>query len=98
MTIRVPRLNVNGTAAQVLVDEYARAIWALDSAIVALLNVTVHGRDYYAMGDHALSDAQREHRGRLAKLNDVRDELQTIYGDILEQNAILTERRYGKTA
>ena len=58
---QLPMVHTNGTSGQALASEYANALRALDDAIETLNSVTVHGRDYYPIGDRAFCDAQLEH-------------------------------------
>jgi hypothetical protein len=89
----LPRIHLNGTHATTLLSGYAEALAAVDRAILAVLNITVHGRDYYVISDAAIDEALAEHRGRLIKLNEVRDELQTINLDLIRQNYERLARR-----
>lgn len=91
--VEIPRLHLNGTDAATLLEGYTRALATLDRAILAVLNITVHGRDYYIISDSAADTAIAEHRGRLMKLNEVRDELQTINLGLIEQNFERLARR-----
>jgi hypothetical protein len=82
---QLPLIHLNGTSGRVLVREYADALDAVDKAIAAVGNVTVHGRDYYLIGERAATDASTEHHQRLRKLSDVRAEPHLIYSSVLEQ-------------
>jgi hypothetical protein len=75
------------------VTEYANALTAVDDAIGVVGNITVHGRDYYPIGDRATLDASREHHERLRKLNEIRAELHLFYSSVLEQTI---ERQAGQ--
>jgi hypothetical protein len=53
----LPRIHLNGTHATTLLSGYAEALAAVDRAILAVLNITVHGRDYYVISDAAIDEA-----------------------------------------
>lgn len=85
-----PRIHLNGTDGKVLLDEYHTAIEALQSAIMALERVTVHGRDYYVIARPAGAPdpscvAMDEHRARLNKMREVVRDLVSIASNIQRQ-------------
>jgi hypothetical protein len=49
---------------------------AIDNALTKLMLAIPHGRDYYVQGDSALKLAMDQHRARVQKLIDVREENQ----------------------
>lgn len=78
-----PRLNVGGTSPNVLLNEYATAVVGIETAIKAVRDTTVHGRDHYSIGKFLA--AQNEHRERLVKLEQIHKELNDIYYNLYEQ-------------
>jgi hypothetical protein len=87
-----PRLNLNGTDGATLLDEYVRAIAAVQDAIAAVQAVTCHGRDYYIISSEAASAAFAEHNARLAALGKVHRQLEAIALNISEQLDARTAR------
>ena len=77
--LQTPRVHLNGTPKQTLMDEYLQA---LDAARQAYNVVGVRGcpnqRDYYPLGAAAWDSAIHEHNVRMAKLKDVCDELEAL--------------------
>ena len=82
-----PTIHMNGTSKAQLVKEYEAAYDAVDNAIKVFREITVHGRDYYVQPDypHVFYRAQDEHQALLNKLFDVRKDLETRLGHLLEQ-------------
>jgi hypothetical protein len=84
-----PRIHLNGTGGETLLNEYGDAIEQLTDALYALQQVTVHGRDYYvqatATGPDPSSVAMDEHRARIKSLQGVLAELTAIYSNLGEQ-------------
>ena len=81
----VPTIHLNGTAGEVLRDQYAAAAEAVHKAIAALCDAGPNARDYYVQGPDAGFAAQREHEARLASLKYVRDELVAIREGLQDQ-------------
>jgi hypothetical protein len=82
-----PTLHMNGTSKEALVREYEAAYDSVCEAMTKLWEVTVHGRDYYVQADYpaCLYRAQDERAAMYNKLVEVRDELETRLGNILDQ-------------
>ncbi len=74
----IPCVHNNGTSRDDLLKQMFNAALAVQNAIDKLCDATPHGRDYYPLGDAAFKTARDQHRSRLAKLNDVLQELQHI--------------------
>lgn len=70
-----PVINLNGTSAQDLIDEYREAYSAIRKAYEVLQRVTVHGRDFQTAPAGTYEKARAEHHARLAKLQEVENEL-----------------------
>lgn len=81
----IPTVHLNGTGAPALLQELHTAYLALQEAIVALRQVTVHGRDYYPQGQHAYGQARDEMDRRLGQLADVQRDVQTMYESLEQQ-------------
>lgn len=82
----IPTVHMNGTAGKDLQAELQTAHEALQQAIDALRQVTVHGRDYYVQGPSAYAQARHEMDARVTALGDVLAELQTMYQAVYQQN------------
>lgn len=81
----IPTIHLNGTSKANLLDEIEAAYVAIEAAISALRQVTVHGRDYYVQGPNAYPQARDEMDKRLASLYTVQQELQSMYEAIHAQ-------------
>jgi hypothetical protein len=76
--MRFPTIHLNGTSFETLNREYLAAYFAVDAALDALGEVTVHGRDYYVQEGNAVSEAIEEHRERLRALEKIKSDLVQI--------------------
>ena len=74
-----PTIHLNGTGAPTLLAELDKAIDGIDAAYTAVASMTVHGRDYYPQGPQAIQVAQVEHRRRLRRLTEIKNELLEMY-------------------
>ena len=78
----LPTIHLNGTSVRSLLDDNSRAHTALTEAIQYLAQTAPNGRDYYPQGDidgtPALYIAQDQHSERMAKLLQVKRELEQI--------------------
>ena len=81
----IPTVHLNGTAGEVLRDQYAVAAAAVQDAIDAVCDAGPNSRDYYVQGSDAALVAQREHETRVKALKVVRDELAAIGDGIQDQ-------------
>lgn len=86
----IPRIHLNGTSAQDLLDEMFEAKHALDQAIEALQRATPNARDYYVIGPNAVAEAREGHEARMHKLSDVAAELNAIMEGIADQQLART--------
>jgi hypothetical protein len=90
LDMRIPTIHLNGTGAKTLSSELETAYRALCAAIDAVQAITVHGRDYYLQNPAdgsthgAYTEARDEMDARLLALYGVRDELLTMYTEIVE--------------
>jgi len=76
--MKLPTIHVNGSSAQTLAESYQFAATELASALTALENVDLNGRDYYPQGPDAWSQAQREHLERCQNLKKIIEQTQAI--------------------
>jgi hypothetical protein len=84
--VKVPTVHLNGTSKAGLMDPIGEALTALNAALEALWGVAPNARDYYVQTDpDAFSKAAAEHRGRVDRLTDVKNELGEILIGIDEQ-------------
>ncbi len=81
----IPTVHMNGTAGEVLREQYNAAATAVRKAIDAICDAGPNARDYYVQGPDAGQAAQREHEARVVALKRVRDELATIVESIQDQ-------------
>ena len=81
----IPTVHLNGTAGEVLRDQYVAAAAAVRKAIDAVCDAGPNARDYYVQGPDAGLAVQREHEARVASLRHVRDELAAIAEGIQDQ-------------
>lgn len=77
--MRIPTVHLNGTDKTTLLAELEAALTALHAAQQALLQITVHGRDYYPQGDFACNQAREEMNRRAYMLQTVAQELTDLY-------------------
>lgn len=83
--MRAPTIHLNGTSAEVLLDNVRKALVALDIARTQITNMAPHPRDYYLQGEYAFDSASDSHASMLAKLKDIREEVYKVYEGILDQ-------------
>jgi hypothetical protein len=81
----IPAVHLNGTAGEVLRDQYTAAAAAVRKAIDAVCDAGPNARDYYVQGTDAAPVAQREHEARVKALKTVRDELAAIVEGLQDQ-------------
>ena len=73
--MRVPTMHLNGTSAQVLVDDAAAAVGDAERLLRQLYRIAPHGRDFYPQGPQALKEAAEEHRTLIEKVEMILAEL-----------------------
>lgn len=81
----VPTVHLNGSAGEVLRDQYTAAVEAVRKAIDAVCDAGPNSRDYYVQGPDASLAAQREHEARVKALKGVHDELAAVVESIQDQ-------------
>lgn len=69
----LPKINLNGTSAESLFDEYINAQHAVRKALRTLQACTCHGRDFQCNPAEDYNQALFERAENLAKLDDVLD-------------------------
>lgn len=83
--MQYPRIHLNGSNGQDLLNRYSTAMKTLSDAIEALQAIDVHGRDYYTISSDVAAVAMREHNARLSSLNSVLQDLERIATSIRKQ-------------
>ena len=80
-----PRVHLNGTSGEALLDENRKARDAVAVAFALLAHGGPNARDYYVIGTDAFRQARDEHRDRLRQLRIVLDELDDVGMQIADQ-------------
>ena len=80
--MELPVIHMNGTAPEALIEGYSAVYYALNDALTALHRATPNARDYYPIGEEATARAMAEHKARVASLEAVRREMQTIIAHV----------------
>lgn len=75
----VPRVHLNGDTKDTLLRELRDAHDAVDAAIKKVQEITIHGRNYYPISQHAYTKARHEQDVRLRRLNDTLEELRYLW-------------------
>ena len=83
----IPQVHWYGTSRDELVRQLSDAQEAIVAAVLAMGRATPHGRDYYVIGDQAITQARAEHQARLDKLHSILGDLQQITEGVLVQEA-----------
>lgn len=76
--MQLPVVNMNGTSGKDLFEMNLAAVGKLRDAIDALAKACPNGRDYQTLGPDAMRKATNEHSQRMARLLDVKAELDII--------------------
>jgi len=84
-TIAVPRIHLNGTSKNALMEDYLTAYRKLTEAAKALQEAAPNARDYYPQGSDVYTQAASEHTARLVKIRSILDDLDTICNAISDQ-------------
>lgn len=74
-----PSIHLNGTSKEELARQIEQALTDLNRALGSLEQAAPNARDYYPQGDGAFKQARAEHTGRVGKLCEVREDLETLY-------------------
>jgi len=77
-----PTVHLNGTSRQALLEGYVAAARAVREAMEAVQAAAPNARDYYVQGPAEWGLAQKEHRARLEKLEEVRAELEALAEEV----------------
>ena len=85
-TYSLPRLNLNGTSAGALEDEYAEASMMVRKAKHAVAACTCHPRDFQFQGPTAFNAALSEREAVLRSLDDIESYLDAWYWNAVAQN------------
>ena len=84
--MQFPRIHLNGSSAESLLEQYRRAVVAVANACTVVGDIDVNGRDYYVINSGAFTIARHEHIERRRKLKALYDELAEVYHDIERQH------------
>jgi hypothetical protein len=76
--MQIPCIHFNGTSKEALIRELCNASEALEAAFQALKKTAPNNRDYYPIGAAAFEAAYNEHNARLAKVDDVKKEVDAL--------------------
>ena len=79
----IPSIHLNGSGIKNLTEQYEEAIESVSNTINAL--PVPQGRDYYVKEEGSFERAREQFTGQVAKLNEVLEELKTIYRGIRRQ-------------
>jgi hypothetical protein len=71
----LPRVNLNGTSRNALIQQRREVCDALNSALEALERAAPHGRDYQTAPDGALETARHQHEARCTQLAELRRQI-----------------------
>lgn len=82
-----PIINLNGTSADALLNQYERAAHALLDAIRVLHAAAPHGRDFQTAAPFTYERARIEHEHRIHCLNSILTEVAEVRNAIAEQKA-----------
>lgn len=85
LSVHVPMIHLNGTAAEDLEEQLRNAIEGCDALLIALNACTPHGRDYYPYGAERIHEALKDHSKRYAAVSQIRCQLELIVLGIQEQ-------------
>lgn len=88
-----PTINLNGTSADALIEQYAKAATAVADAIKAVAEAWPHGRDFQTMKPCAHRRATEQHDDRMAWLRSVHADLMVILDNVCEQKLRREEDR-----
>ena len=82
-----PTVHLNGSGRASLLDGYREACDALAKALVALCETQPHPRDYYVQdgGGETYRAARKQHQERVARLQQLSEELKCLYWAVVEQ-------------
>ena len=82
--MKIPTVHLNGTGKEELTENYQRAYLALYNAMEAMKRAAPNARDYYVQDSNAFTVAMLEHTDRLKMIQQVQDEIQEIYEQIVD--------------
>ena len=85
MTVIIPRVHLNGTAKQDLLDQLKELDRALRNAEDALAKASPNARDYYVIDADAFTKARDQHVRRARLIAGIRDEIMGIAVGIVDQ-------------
>ncbi len=80
-----PIVNLNGTSATMLLEQNLTALRGLQSALSLLCEAAPNGRDFQTAPMGTFARAQSEHITRIARIESVMSEIETIAMNISDQ-------------
>lgn len=78
MLLTIPTIHLNGTSKERLIDGFCEVSDKINIAYEMLKQTAPNGRDYYPQGPSAFAEAEKEHLARLAKLDEVKKEIDVL--------------------
>lgn len=78
MKLICPKVHLNGTAKQDLLDAIEEAYLAIDAAVDAMKKTAPNGRDYYMYHEGAFEEARQQYWSQMSRLQSVKDEFEVI--------------------
>ena len=84
--MKKPTIHSNGTSAKDLTSNFCNIYEQVDELMKALREGMPHGRDYYPQGPQVINEAQQEFRDKLKFLEKMKEEIQTVVEDLLDES------------
>ena len=81
----IPRVHLNGTSQEELLNQLKEADRALRVAEEVLGKAMPNARDYYVISSSAATVARDQHVDRLRKIDGIRQEIQAIAIGVIHQ-------------
>jgi len=85
----MPTVHLNGTNADVLLQEAQDAVDALRKALDAIAFARPHGRDYYPQGQDVANAAEQAHIQRVERVRDVLAHYERLAIEVYQQKIVL---------
>lgn len=83
--IQHPQVNLNGTSGDALLAQYRDTLDKLRVALQSMCENCPHGRDYQTLPNGAHDTALSEHRVRVARVQLVYEEIETLAIGVCDQ-------------
>ena len=88
-----PRIHLNGSSPESLLDGLLTVRSALTNALDALAENAPNARDYYPLGALAFQAAAVEHADRLARLTSVQREITALADHVMNEITTREKRK-----